>query len=280
MAPFTSLQIRIWQDWATGVSALTPASGAWTAGTYHFLVRAQYKASSSDADTAGIGVFGVTSDSVVEAVVVAANDDVNLTWSAARTQPEKYEIYYQDAAVTGDAVNWDYDLAATKTAEVDGDTLTVSINAAANLGSLPTSHNSLTTITLEAIQDIMPQGRQMYVPGVNGIYVPQSYGFTTCELPNGLTTELASFETITLPMRMISCTHANRQTLHKWATNSNTGPRMGWPIILIDSNTSSHCVYDYYHGNILNISNLHSNDKMGTSGEYMITFGIQGVHRA
>lgn len=279
MAPFTSLQLRIWQDWATNVQVTTPVAGTWAAMTAHFLVSADYSAAGTetDRDQSGIGVFGVTSHSVANAVPILANDQVILTWNAARTQPNKYHIYYQNQATTGQAT-WDYTQAAIYLGSVNGHLLTATFANDDNNGTLAANHNSLTTITFEAIQDIMPQGREMMVPGYNGIYVPQSYGFTSVQLPNLLSTSLASFSSIALPMRMISCTHANRQTLHKWWTGA--GPRNGWPCILIDANTSAHCVYDYYHVNILNISNLHSNSKMGTSGDYMIEFGVQGVHRA
>lgn len=275
MAPFRSLQARIWQDWATNVQATTPTGGTWPALTIHLLVRARYltkegDSGASDQDATGIGVFGVTDDSVVNNIVVAASDKVVITYDAARTTPAKYEFYFQNAATVG--AQWDYTATAQKLGEVDGHLLTAEFTDDFNTGTLAANHNSLTTITLDPAWFTV-QKRELLAPGYNGIGGLQSVAFTPVQLPSLALSEISPFSMLQLDLKRISCSKANRRTLHKWFRNR-------WPLILIDVNTSSWCEYDYYYGRFdwltTHDSNLHELDVENWS----LTMALEGVHAA
>jgi hypothetical protein len=268
MAFSTACTFIVWQPYASNVAATTPTGGAWAANTYSFLIRAWYTSAETDLDAGGNNYHDYAmsgSQCVVNGVVVAANDQVILTWDAARIQPDHYSVYVQAAAT------WSYPASSsTRLGQVAGHLLTATFNDGSISGAALPAQEAPTIVSVNGAK-LLPQERDMLVVGHNGIMVPRSFAFSPVQMPGGLGLDTVSpLSGVTIQLPRAACTKANRDTLLKWRDNA-------WPVILRDDNEAAGRRYQYYHGAIVSVDTLNTTAHE-SQNDWAVTMRLDGVY--
>ena len=140
------LTISVQQSYLSAGTITSPVGGSWPAGTYSFKVVAWYTNGEALEDNAGVIRTNVAAWA---GHVVAANDQVIITWTAANRVPDHYSVYYIEAG------SWvaNGTIRGRKIAEVEGDVLTATIlkpfvqqGSSTNFASTTTGPNSNTEL--------------------------------------------------------------------------------------------------------------------------------------
>lgn len=114
----SQLTVAVNNPYPTADTATTPAGGTWGGATYSFAVVANYNRTGYDHDGMGWAAAGK-----FNGVVVAANDKVTLTFTAANPIPLTYDVYYQTAAT------FDFANSCTHAGSCAGTLATITITA-------------------------------------------------------------------------------------------------------------------------------------------------------
>lgn len=221
----------------------TPTGGSWPAGTYSYLVTANYEGDLTYDDSQG---WPLTPSSDLFACVVAANDQVVISWAHADPQPISYEIWYQSGAT------FDLGVAATHAGSVAGSLATITI----------TAPDDSALITLPAAYPVVTLQKTAIAPGPRDL-LERAYNGKTVQKSDALRT---MFSALAISLSGMSCSASDYRKLLRWA---RLNVRLAWA-----DGDAANCELASATGRITVANSLNSDHKQ--SGHPSLQFVVDG----